>query len=1373
MNRYILIILAMFMFATIANAQSLSGLKLCIDPGHGGHESDDRENPLSDGSGTYWESERNLKVAYWLEDIFQELGATTKLTRHYNENTGLDSDPSLSQRVAVANAFEADHFHSLHSNAGGGTANYTVCIFKGQTNTSPTYPEAKRMSDIMTLELFEVVRTTTKYSWADVPFCGFNLGVLNGTDMPASLSECSMHDYEPEKRRLMNDMYEKNQVWAIVRSYLTFYNQPGLSFGELGGIIKDESGTPINYVTATLNPGNKTYTGDGWDNGCFGFDRVDPGTYTLTISKPGYASASQTITVEANKYQKFDFTLTESNIETPVVVAPEANQSGLSTPINFIWRMSGTTGCDFRIQVAKSKEGWSPASGFSSVSEASADVPVNCGTATDTSYSWSATSYGNPFEGPQENTKYYVSVRAYRSDLGVSAYSEPVLVSTFPAGTTFIDDFETDRGHFSTYLTLSGSTEGIKAMSTLARLTDNPHSGEGVLEAVMVDSAEVSTDWFIRMLSGGGNPANNVKFAGTGVLSFWMKSHNAAPGAQIAVWIDDSDGLEESARIDVINDGQWHNYIIDLDNFNGQTITTGNGQIDGSEVSIDAIIMMNPNNSTNWTVYFDDILHMETPTGNPIPNFTVSGLPAKPGMQVSFDASASSDFGGSITDYNWNFGDGTTANGITVSKIYSSANNYNVSLTVTDDEGNTSTKTQNVEIVDCIPPANTDIVIDYGDAGYSETGSWYSSTSTPGYLGDNYRHDNNTSKGNCKAVFTPQIETSGTYEVFIRHTTHENRASNVPVTVSAYNETKTTSVNQRENNGTWVSLGFYIFAEGNTGYVEVSNAGTDGYVIADGVKFVFRACENINVEVSADFTPATASVCQGGNVSYTNLSQNATSYAWTFEGGTPTTSTLDNPTVTYATAGSFDVSLVATDGNQTDTKALTDIITVNPLAGQPNTPQGNTTACNNAVDTYTTSGAANATSYTWVVTPETAATITGNGASINVDWNDAFTGTATIAVKASNNCGDSQLSDALTVNVSGLPIAGFEASETTVLINESIVLNNTSENADSYNWTLTGATPAQTSETSPTISYASAGTYSIVLEAINGCGSITQEKANYITVIDEITNVEVPSICMVTVDSQTGKNVILWDKQATTNIASYNIYRETFIQDEYVLIGNVPYSNDGKFEDSDSDPTVKANRYKIAAIDLLDNETALSDTHKTIHLTINQGVGSAINLIWDEYSGFDYSSYKIYRGTSANDLTLLVQLQNSLTTYTDVNPPAGAVYYAVEAVNPNTCSSALKAGYKTAKSNIANTVTTSISDYDQNRFNLYPNPVRNKLFINYNPDLKGVAEIVNSQGQIIRMIDLQGGKTEIEVSDLANGMYMLRIGSNYHRFIKH
>jgi len=73
-------------------------------------------------------------------------------------------------------------------------------------------------------------------------------------------------------------------------------------------------------------------------------------------------------------------------------------------------------------------------------------------------------------------------------------------------------------------------------------------------------------------------------------------------------------------------------------------------------------------------------------------------------------------------------------------------------------------------------------------------------------------------------------------------------------------------------------------------------------------------------------------VCQNRQVTFSNTSLNLpNSFQWFFEEGIPASSSLVNPTITYNNPGNFDVKLVATNINGTDTLLLDDFITVYPL----------------------------------------------------------------------------------------------------------------------------------------------------------------------------------------------------------------------------------------------------------------------------------------------------------------------------------------------------------------------------------------------------------------------------------------------------------
>src|SRR5207249_933372 len=87
-------------------------------------------------------------------------------------------------------------------------------------------------------------------------------------------------------------------------------------------------------------------------------------------------------------------------------------------------------------------------------------------------------------------------------------------------------------------------------------------------------------------------------------------------------------------------------------------------------------------------------------------------------------------------------------------------------------------------------------------------------------------------------TFTPNLPTSGLYQVYIRWTANANRATNAPIDIISPAGTNTVLVNQTQGGGQWVLLATTNFAAGNTGKVRIRNGGTSGYVIADAVEFL-------------------------------------------------------------------------------------------------------------------------------------------------------------------------------------------------------------------------------------------------------------------------------------------------------------------------------------------------------------------------------------------------------------------------------------------------------------------------------------------------------------------------------------------------------
>lgn len=83
---------------------------------------------------------------------------------------------------------------------------------------------------------------------------------------------------------------------------------------------------------------------------------------------------------------------------------------------------------------------------------------------------------------------------------------------------------------------------------------------------------------------------------------------------------------------------------------------------------------------------------------SPTASASASATDATVGESVTFDGSDSNDPDGSLVSYDWAFGDGTTATGVTVEHAYESADEYAATLTVTDDGGATATDSVTVTV---------------------------------------------------------------------------------------------------------------------------------------------------------------------------------------------------------------------------------------------------------------------------------------------------------------------------------------------------------------------------------------------------------------------------------------------------------------------------------------------------------------------------------------------------------------------------------------------------------------------------------------------------------------------------------------------------
>ncbi|QDT97513.1 DUF1553 domain-containing protein [Gimesia aquarii] len=126
------------------------------------------------------------------------------------------------------------------------------------------------------------------------------------------------------------------------------------------------------------------------------------------------------------------------------------------------------------------------------------------------------------------------------------------------------------------------------------------------------------------------------------------------------------------------------------------------------------------------------------------------------------------------------------------------------------------------------------------DSSATLVGNWQKSTFFKDYVGQGYIHDQHAAKGKKQVKFSPKQLKSGRYDVQLAYNSAESRASRVPVTIKTSKGEHTVYVNQRiePSDGAFSSLGEFEFSGTKNEEVIISNAGTDGYVIVDAIRFI-------------------------------------------------------------------------------------------------------------------------------------------------------------------------------------------------------------------------------------------------------------------------------------------------------------------------------------------------------------------------------------------------------------------------------------------------------------------------------------------------------------------------------------------------------
>ena len=287
--------------------------RVFINPGHGGHDSDDRHVPTwvigKQDTIHYYESNSNLTKGLALVEILTNKGYETAISRKTNYT---EDDLDLFEIVALAANSGADIFFSIHSNATGieKRINFPLGLYRGWDGQ----PAVDGSLDLSQAVMKQAVKNAlavwthnerSRGDWSFYPEWGYRvgLGVLRYNKLPGMLSEGSFHDYLPERERLLNDSYCWLEAWTQSLGMDEYFGRKGkFKNSVIAGTVRwsdlqrhdedkrvfgEDELLPINGALLRLYNGNgalsRVYTTDKMDNGVFVFTNLPPDKYKLEL----------------------------------------------------------------------------------------------------------------------------------------------------------------------------------------------------------------------------------------------------------------------------------------------------------------------------------------------------------------------------------------------------------------------------------------------------------------------------------------------------------------------------------------------------------------------------------------------------------------------------------------------------------------------------------------------------------------------------------------------------------------------------------------------------------------------------------------------------------------------------------------------------------------------------------------------------------------------------------------------------------------------------------------------------------------------------------------------------------------------------------
>ncbi len=355
--------------------------RIYINPGHGGWGPNDRPmatiNYAQLDTLGFFETNTNLWKGLELNEQLKKAGAGyLKMSRTKNgivspgdEHKTVNDEYEYEGQIVTLSVICADvetnnmdYFISIHSNAAteGSSTNYPLILYRGwDDNPGNGLTHARDMSidawkyifpnDITYRSFYSLTQHNARgdidFTYPNSPdsttigdktYVGYYGVLRHGCD--GYLSEGCFHTYQPERHRLLNRDYCRQEGIRYARAIRAWFGDETETKGSIMGTVKDISGplvhslynyqvnsmdayVPLNNVEVILqdSEGNDLarYTTDGEYNGVYVFDDLEPGIYKLYFDTEGYWEETIEIEVVANETAFLNQRLTPTHMEQP------------------------------------------------------------------------------------------------------------------------------------------------------------------------------------------------------------------------------------------------------------------------------------------------------------------------------------------------------------------------------------------------------------------------------------------------------------------------------------------------------------------------------------------------------------------------------------------------------------------------------------------------------------------------------------------------------------------------------------------------------------------------------------------------------------------------------------------------------------------------------------------------------------------------------------------------------------------------------------------------------------------------------------------------------------------------------------------------